>query len=466
MANDSRSKKMARDFLVYSVGIIGSKLMTFLLLPVYTHFISDPAEYGYFDLCLTACFMLMPLVTLQMRDGAFRFLLETEDADKRSRIVTYINKTLFISTLVTLLAAAAMWILYPKPYLGYVVALLIVMSFYDVYAQTVRGLGNNRSFVMVSLICSFAIALFSVAFLLMGMGILGLFIANILARVIAVVAVDVREKVVARYFKPSLKDLNQTGKEILRFSLPLLPAGICWWFIGFSNRYFITENLSLHDSGIYGLASRLATVVQAIATIFLQTWQENAIQQYNSNDRNRFFSKVFNGYIVAFTLVIILYAFGAKLVFPILFNANYSESMVYLYPLCIATMFFALAGYFEIIYQCEKKTRRLLLPLIIAPFINVALNYMLIGPMGIYGVVISYAVTYIFIIACRWIDTTQWVKVRINLASLLAFAIMVIGAIPFVISTPLLVEIAIVVLSVASLLAIKDVRELIMHKNR
>lgn len=464
MAKDTRNRKMARDFLVYSVGIIGSKLMTFALLPVYTHFISDPAEYGYFDLCLTACFMLMPFVTLQMRDGAFRFLLETQDGDQRSRIVTFINKTLFISTLVTLLAAAGMWLVYPKPYLGYIVALLIVMSFYDVYAQTVRGLGNNRSFVLVSIICSLAIAVFSVLFLVMGMGILGLFIANILARMIAVVAVDCREKVVAHYFKPSMNDLGNTGKEIIRFSLPLLPAGICWWFIGVSNRFFITENLGLHDSGIYGLASRLATVVQAIATIFLQTWQENAIQQYHSKDRNRFFSMVFNGYIISFAMVIILYAFGAKLLFPLLFNANYSASMVYLYPLCIATMLFALAGYFEIIYQCEKKTRRLLPPLLIAPVINVALNYLLINSMGIMGMVLSYAATYTFIIACRWIDTNKWVKVTPGKSSLLATAILAVGAIPYLTTTPLLVDIAIVILSMASLLSIKELRELILKK--
>lgn len=449
MGNVSLSKKMTRDFLVYSVGIIGSKLMTFILLPLYTHFIDDPAEYGYFDLCLTACFMLMPLVTLQMRDGAFRFLLETDSTERRAQIITFINKTLFISTIVTLLVAVVLWMVYPKPFLGYIVILLIVMSFYDVYAQTVRGLGNNRSFVMVSIICSIAIAVFSVAFLLLGMGILGLFVANILARIVAIVAVDARMKIVKQYFKPSLNNLKQTGREILRFSLPLLPAGVCWWFVGFSNRYFITESLGLHDSGIYGLASRLAAVVQAIATIFLQTWQENAIQQYHSANRNRFFSKVFNGYIIAFGVLIISFAVGAKLLFPLLFNASYAQSMVYLYPLCIATMLFALAGYFEIIYQCEKQTRRLLPPLIAAPFINVALNYLLIGPLGIEGVIVSYAATYAMIIVYRWVDTHKWVNVSFIPSTLLSILMLAIGAIPFVVTTPVWIDIVLVATAIA-----------------
>ena len=125
--SNSRSKKMARDFLVYSVGMIGSKLMTFMLLPLYTYFISDPSEYGYFDLCLTACFLLMPLVTLQMRDGAFRFLLETDNDDRRSHIVTYVNKTLFITTMLTVIVAVGIYFVKPFAYLGYTVALMVVM---------------------------------------------------------------------------------------------------------------------------------------------------------------------------------------------------------------------------------------------------------------------------------------------------------------------------------------------------
>lgn len=459
--NNSRSSKMVKDFLVYSIGIIGSKLMTFVLLPLYTHFIADPAQYGYFDLCLTACFMLMPIATLQLRDGAFRFLLESSDKLHRTAIVTFINKTLFVSTLVTVLAALALWLIHPVPCLGYITVLLIVMSFYDVYAQTVRGLGNNRSFVMVSIVASFGIALFSLIFLLMGWGIEGLFIANIAARILAIVAVDMREKVVTTYFRPTHAQATTIGREILKFSIPLLPAGICWWFIGFSNRYFITEHLSLHDSGIYGLASRLATVVQAIATIFLQTWQENAIQQYHSNDRNTFFSRVFNSYITSFSLVIILYAIAAKHLFPLVFNPSYAQSMTYLYPLCIATMLFALAGYFEIIYQCEKRTRRLLPPLIAAPLLNVGLNYFLIDSMGVNGMIISYALTYLMIIAYRWIDCNKWVKVTPGKSSLLAMAILAVGCIPFVTATTLLADIAILTFSILSLLSLKEVRKLI-----
>ena len=40
-------------------------------------------NFGYYDICLTAVFLLMPFVTLQLRDGAFRFLLDSPNEENR-----------------------------------------------------------------------------------------------------------------------------------------------------------------------------------------------------------------------------------------------------------------------------------------------------------------------------------------------------------------------------------------------
>lgn len=461
----SRSKKMAKDFLIYSIGVIGSKLMTFLLLPLYTHYI-QPDAYGYYDLCLSACLLLMPIVTIQLRDGAFRFLLETQDKEERSRIVTFINKTLIGTTLITLLIALAVYFINPYKYLGYTTLLLIVMCFYEVYTQTVRGLGNNRSFIAVGLTASFGIAILSIVFVVIfNMGVPGIFLANILARIFALIVVDLHEKALSKYFDFRLTAFKGVGRQILKFSLPLLPTALCWWFISFSNRWFINQYMGEYEIGIYGIAARLAIVVQSIAMIFYQTWQENAIQQYNSPDRVKFFSKVFNVYVYTFVLITIVYTFGAKIVFPHIFSKSYIDSLNYIYPLCVATMLFALSSYFEIIYQCEKKTNRLLPPVLMAPIMNVVLNYVLIKSMGINGVIISYALVYVMIIIYRWIDVRKYIHLRLQPNFIVPVLVSVIGAIPFIYNTNILVDMLIACVSVVSLcLFSKDLRENVINK--
>ena len=83
-----RWRKLAGDLGVYAIGNLGAKVLTFLMVPLYTYFIPDTASFGYFAICLTAAFLLSPLVTLDLRDGVFRFLLDAPDEDSRRRVVT------------------------------------------------------------------------------------------------------------------------------------------------------------------------------------------------------------------------------------------------------------------------------------------------------------------------------------------------------------------------------------------
>ena len=71
---------MLRNLGIYAVGSIGSRLMTFLLVPIYSFFIA-PSEFGYYDICFAAIMLMLPLITMQLREGSLRFLLDATTAD-------------------------------------------------------------------------------------------------------------------------------------------------------------------------------------------------------------------------------------------------------------------------------------------------------------------------------------------------------------------------------------------------
>ncbi|MBQ2236271.1 MAG: hypothetical protein II428_06065 [Muribaculaceae bacterium] len=113
----SRGSKFIKDMGVYAIGNIGSKVITFLMVPLYTFFVHDTGEFGYYDVCLTACFLLMPFVTLNLRDGAFRFLIDAPSDAVRRGVVNMVVRTLGVNTLLTLVIAAAIAIIHPVAYL-------------------------------------------------------------------------------------------------------------------------------------------------------------------------------------------------------------------------------------------------------------------------------------------------------------------------------------------------------------
>ena len=461
----SRGSKFLKDIGVYAIGNIGSKIITFLMVPMYTHYI-EKSDFGYYDLCFTWCLLLMPFVTLQLRDGAFRFLLDCDDNTRRQSIVTFVSRTLVATTVLSCLITAALALLTDIQYLGYALGMLLAMSFQEVYSQVFRGLGNNRAFVMVGILSALGIGVFSILFVVgMGWGIKGIFLANIIARVLALVLVEAKVRMITRNTRWHI-DIRQTGREIVRYTLPLLPGSLCWWLTGSNDRLFISHFLGTGDNGVYAVAIRFTGIINTLAIIFYQAWQETAILQYHSPDRNRFFSRMFNSYIFLLVFILVGYVFLLKVNYGWLVAESYGESLNYIYPLGLSAAIFAIAAFFDMGYQCAKDTKRTLPAIVLAAVVNVVLNFALIKPLGVYGVIVTQLITYIVLVTYRWHDMKRYFVLKVDKRTLVPVAVMLLCAVPFYFCTMKWADIVLMLAAMAVIAwaAGKEFRDLLLSK--
>lgn len=446
--HQSRKKKFIKDFGIYAIGNLGSKLITFLMIPLYTYFVEKPSDYGYFDLCLQVCFLMFPVITLQLRDGAFRFLLDTQDTTERSRIITFAYRTLGITIISTIALAFCLSLFVHIDYLWSTIALLVVMSVYEFLAQISRGLGNNKAFIAVGLISSLGICLFSLIFVAwFKMGIMGIFLANILARVLSIVIVEYKMKTFSRFFNIKI-DLKNISKQMLNYSVPLIPVSLCWLFTTTSDRYFVSYFLGFGMTGIYAIAVRFGGLIHTLSNIFLQTWQENAIQQYNSPDRDDFFSKVFNYYIYVLCFTLIAFTFTLKICYGWIIGANYQDSLEFVYLINLSTILFAITVYFELPYQCAKDTKRAIPSIILTAIVNITLNFILTPLLHIYGVILTAIISYLTLIIYRWIDTRRYFSLHFQPRTLIPLGLILVSAIPFYLNDNHLIDALYIVLSI------------------
>ena len=462
----NRGSKFLKDIGIYAIGNIGSKVITFLMVPLYTYFVHDTSDFGYYDVCLTVCFLLMPFLTLQLRDGAFRFLLDCDDETRRQRIVTFVSRTMLSTMSLAVLVTIVLALTTHIAYLGYVLALLIAMSLQEVFSQVFRGLGNNRAFVMVGILSAFGIGLFSVLFVAgLNWGIKGIFMANILARVIALAIVEMRVRLIVRNTRWGLSS-REVGRAILRFTLPLLPGSICWWITGSSEPLFIKHFIGLEVNGVYAVAMRFTGIISTLAIIFYQAWQETAILQYNSPDRDRFFSKMFNGYIFLLATILVGYVFMLKVNYWWLVADEYRSSIIFIYPLGVSAVIFAVAAFFDMGYQCAKDTKRTLPAIVLAAVVNVVLNLTLIRLIGIYGVIIAQLVTYIVLVVYRWHDMKRYFTLTMKRRTIIPILLMAVSAIPFYFSHNMAIDITFMVAAIAMLIWVcrKELHELVIAK--
>lgn len=426
----ARSSKFLKDLGIYAIGNLGAKIITFVMFAVYTHYVSK-GELGYYDLCLTVIFLLIPFITLQLRDGAFRFLLETQETERRSKIISFIYRTLVLSTVLSLVATVMLALFTSIDYIWYCFALLIAMSFFEVITQVARGLGNNVEFVISGIISSLGILLFSVVFvIILPWGITGILIANILARVMALVYLELRLKIIATYFKFHIT-IKQVSRDLLRYTLPLLPGSLCWWLTGSSDRWFINHYLSIEVNGVYAVAFRFNSIILILSTIFYQAWQETAILQYNSPDRDKFFSKMFNSYIGLLALLLTAYAFSLKAIYPLIIHENFMESANYLYLMGVSAVVFALSAFFDMGYQCAKDTSRTLPAIVLSAIVNILCNFFLVQRFGVYGAIATSIITYLVLFLYRLHDMKRYFKLSFYPSTSIAVALILVGAVPF-----------------------------------
>ena len=79
--SQNKGLTLIKDIFIFAVGSIGSKLILFLLVPLYTNFMTTD-EYGTADLVFTISQLLIPFVSVVIFDAVVRFgLMKSEKAE-------------------------------------------------------------------------------------------------------------------------------------------------------------------------------------------------------------------------------------------------------------------------------------------------------------------------------------------------------------------------------------------------
>ena len=426
----NRSTRFLKAIGLYAIGNLGSRLLTFLMVPLYTYFIA-PDQMGFYDVSLTLIIALIPIFTLQMRDGAYRFLINETDNDNKKRIVSVVMKELLISTLLIGAIWLGVGLLYPIKCLTEICLLLLVMIYCEVLLQVARAVGGTASFAIAGIISSFGIGIFSIMFVVwLGCGLEGVFWANILARVVVLCFIEYKVKLLRNFFSLTI-DTTSIQRPILKYILPLLPTALGWCLLDCSGRLFVQHYLGLEVSGMFAVSFRFASIIYTFAIIFIQAWQEMALLNYESKDRDSFFSEMYNTFIYYIALVVLVVSFMLKFNYGWLVEDGYGESLKLLYPMSVAIAICTMSQFLDLGYQCSKETQRSIPSIFVAFAVNLLVSFLLIEKIGVWAVVSASILGFMALFVYRSIDVRRYFILKVNIRSMLAVTMCIISVVPF-----------------------------------
>ncbi len=420
-------KKLAVNTVIFAIGTFSSKILSFLLMPFITK-VMGTGEYGAADLVQQTANVLIPVVTLAVNSAALRFALD-KAADKRDVFTTGIRTT-FVGFAIFLVFIPVFPLIKVNDFVLGDYTLLIylfvlVSSMRQLCQQFVRGCGHVRLFAIDGILATATNLGFTLLYL-------GVFHWGVTGYVMSIITSDALSVLFLFWRGHLASQIKWKGnnpivrKNMLKYCIPLIPTIILWWIINVSNRYLVTYFIGLDANGLYTAASKIPNFVVMFSSIFIDAWQLSAVDEYDSEDRAKFFTNIFRIYSGGvFTVASALILFD-QFITTILVSDSYYTSWEYVPVLIIATTFSCLVNFLASIYMAEKKSVMSMVTAMLGAVMNVVVSLILIPRIGTVGAAVGTAVSFITVFVARVINTRKYVKIDFKFGQMIPQVIILI----------------------------------------
>ncbi len=408
MAKTDRYKKLFSNTLILGIGTFGSKVLTILLMPLYTSYLTN-GEYGIVDLLVQAANLLIPLVSLGMNTAVLRFGMDGE-TDRRTVLSTGLAVDLIGFGIFLLFAPLIALIPQFREYTMWIYIFVFSSMIHYLFAYFVKTLQKVRLFAVCSVIGTAITLILDILFLAVWkFGVVGYMLAIILADVTCSILLFFFAKLHC-YIRPK-KIKREVTRAMLKYSVPLIPTTALWWVTDVSDRYMVTWMIDEAANGLYAVSYKIPNLLILISGIFMDAWQMSVLTEKSRLERQIFFSRIFSMYqsliFVCGSLLIVF----AKVITRILVADSFYPSWQYMPTLVLATALSCLVSFLGTIYVVEKQSSLTLRDTLLGTVFNVIGNFFLIQWMGVQGAAISTALSYGLVFVIRSIRTRRFIPI-------------------------------------------------------
>lgn len=406
----NRHKYLIKNAIIFTIGNLGSKLLSFFLIPLYTNILTT-SQYGIIDLISTICTVTVPILTLNICESVMRFSLDKgADKEEITKIGTII---LIVSTILGIILIPLCTLFHQiSNYSFYIYFYVVSLAASQLYLCDLRGKELLLRYSIGNIIQTALIAFLNIIFLFfMQMGTKGYLMAYIFSNFfVALYAFFVGRSYKA--FGPT-KIRKEKMVAMIKYSIVLIPNTFMWWIMNASDRIMVTALVGASANGIYAISYKLPTLVSTLASIFNQAWTYSAIREEGSKDETEYNNKIFQMLICVVMLIGIGMLSFAKPFLKIYVADTYFSAWKYLPFLTVGCVYLTLGTFMATSYTVHKDSFGYLFSGSFGAAFNIALNYLLIPLIGVYGAAIATCISYIAVFVFRLFHTRKYIKYNI-----------------------------------------------------
>ncbi len=417
-------KQILKHSLIYGAGTVLGKIIGFLMIPVYTRFLS-PADYGIIELLDLTVYILGTLIGYSITSAIVRFYYDHKEASERKILVS--TALLFVGGLSI---AVALLLLPFSPLLS---QLILKSPIYSVYFKIVLG---TLCFQMIGEFCltytqvqqkSIQYTTYTLIKLFIGLGCNILFVVVLKKGPLGILYSSFISAFSLGLFL-GIKTLFETKlhfsweklKAMLAYGYPLILGSLSTFVLTFSDRYFLNQYSTLTAVGIYALAYKLSMLIPVLVTgPFLTIWSAKRFEIAKLPDANEIQVKVFN-----YFAFILIFAAAALSIFVraglhLITTPDFFEAARFVPIIAIGYICNGLYYHFNFGIYFKNKTKYAAGILISGAVLDLVLNYFLIRRYHAMGAAIATSLAFFYIACATFFVSRRFYIIPYDIARLM-----------------------------------------------
>lgn len=426
---------LGKNIGIYSFGNIALRAASFLLIPIYTRYLSVD-NYGILDICIITMQILIVFMNLGMPQSLVRFYREHEIEEKTGSLITSsltinIIGCFLFSIVILLLRHPLSQLIFGQDFSSILVLVCFVSMVRSLTQSSLSYFrAKNQAFFYSAIALAIMVGLLAlniIFVIVLKKGILGILQSYLVVYGLAAVCVSA---LILLKTKPKIS--LTVALKLLVFGLPLILSMSGWFIIQMSSRYFLANFSGLTEVGIYGLGDRIVNILQIVIVMPFQLAFGPFIFSQEKDPKLK--SKISS--ILTYLLVLLfastwLTGFFAKLIFQIIAPPEYKQA--HMVVLLMLPSIVALGVYYwaASLLHLVKKTLLIGVFITSAAILNIILNLWLIPKYGWHGAAISTNLSIFLAVALHLIFGLKFNNVALENQRLfrLTFAFVVLCAI-------------------------------------
>lgn len=407
---NTRIKELLSNTMLFTIANMGSKILVFLMVPMYTAVLTTQ-EYGISDMVQTTAQMLVPILSVMISESVLRFCF-INSVDNKEVFTIGIKITLVAILVCFVISTTFFFIPFFKPlgwYVLFIPFLFTTHASVNLFHKFARGINKVKVSAYGGLLSTSIVIALNLFFLLvLKIGVTGYLLAYFLADIVTVIYMVVKCNAKSYICKDNNNVLRY---NMLKYSIPLVPNSLSWWALSSVNRYIILAWVGISAVGIYSATLRVPSILTVLSDIFAQAWLLSALKNYGSKESKQFIksmhNRLFSLLIVLTSGIIILSEPLAK----ILLSGEFSSYWTIIPYLFISVFWGALVGFLGSIFSAERKNTMQFVSTVIGAVVSVLITILFLRKYGVLVVAIATWAAYYVIWLIRRIAVKKYIDI-------------------------------------------------------